>query len=317
MKWAVFTFGNLDGLCASAIVVRAARLRNISCRIAGFLSYENPKESQELLNGCLNSSIFVLDFSPDRFSNLPQLLDNLKRNNILAYWCTHHTFAPDIALVVQQRIKIFDAPVIIGERLCSAEMVQRRLLPDDSIAKSLAIIARSVEFLTKENSQALNLNDLIASGFDKKILIQSLSLGVAWSDQYARVVTDYQEHKIKLLSECMKHFVVKNYVNANFGFILADSLLSSADACQYILDSHNNIDVAVAIFRNGRISFRRKNGISAPLDIIAHLFDGGGHPYASGGILREFPHITNELYARVLFVIDQKLKKYFFETPSA
>jgi nanoRNase/pAp phosphatase (c-di-AMP/oligoRNAs hydrolase) len=107
----------------------------------------------------------------------------------------------------------------------------------------------------------------------------------------------------------MKRLTIKDYLKYRLGFALSPALLSTADACQYILDKHTGVDVAVAIYKSGKIAFRRRDGIDIDLRKVAGQFNGGGQAFAAGGVVGM--DVSAEHWEDVLTKLDRTLKDYF------
>ena len=71
--------------------------------------------------------------------------------------------------------------------------------------------------------------------------------------------------------------------------------------------------MAVLIFRNSKISFRKNNNCNLNLLEIAKLFSGGGHNYAAGGKLENFKIINNDNFENAIFTVDHKIKDFFLK----
>ena len=168
------------------------------------------------------------------------------------------------------------------------------------------------EFWKRTDARAQRLTDLIASGTDKKQLILALSKGVYWSDHYEKLHKDYLWKKETAIQNLMKKLVIRKYLDVPFGITIASPILTTAEAGHTMLENHAGFDVSVVIFKNGKISFRKRDGCDVDLKKIAELFDGGGHHYASGGTLKKaFNSVTNENFDEVLYYVDRKIKDYF------
>jgi len=151
---------------------------------------------------------------------------------------------------------------------------------------------------------------LLSSGFDKRAIIDSLSKGVVWDDRFERTRNEYLEKKARALDDVMKRLVIKDYLNRRFAFSLAPSLLSTADACQHILDKHDGVQVAVVLYKSGKIAFRSREGVDVDLVKLGKHFGGGGRKYASGGLF-DAAEISVENWENVLYALDRNLKDYF------
>ncbi len=315
--YVIYCSEQLDGISAAAIVLRYARLRNSQCRVGGFLNYTNIEEKFQEMASLRGNLIFVLDFPPDQIENFEQKLKEISKHNKIVYWNSHHPYTVKMLELMKKYVHTVDFSGKLKnsskpeQMLCSADLVAKKFLPVDSVALNIKQIARDVEFWIREDERAIKLADLISSGTNKKELVSNLSRGVLWSAKFEKTRTEYLEKKQKAFMQLISKLQVKQYVNNKFGFSLASSILSSADAGDKILNTHQAVDVSVVLYRNGRISFRRRDGSKTDLSKIAQLFDGGGHAYASGGRIKSFKNISYENFDKVLFQIDRTLKIFF------
>ncbi len=311
----VYCSQQLDGLAAAAIVFRAARLRGHEVRLGGLLNFESSNEQFSAMQSLSGDLIFILDFLPDNVPSLEPGLSAITVRNRIAYWNSHHPHSESDGAVLSRHVHTVEltgplhyAPVP-KEKACAAELVQKRFLPNDNAAKELAEIAHDIEFWERTDKRALQLADLIASGFEPKELIESLSKGILWSEKFEQLRQEYLAKKQRAMQDIISHLAVRNITGFNFGFTLAPAILQSSDAGQHVLDTHSGVDVSVVLYRNGRISFRKRDTCGLNLAELAKLFGGGGHSYAAGAKLSQFASVTRDNFEHVLFAIDQKLKE--------
>jgi len=311
----IYCSDQLDGIAAAAILIRYSRLKKAKCRIGGFLKYTNIDEKFQEMTQLKGNILFILDFSPEQIKELEIKLKTISQNNKIAYWNCHHPYDAETITIMMKYIHSLDFSGTLKNsqkkelRQCSADMICNKFLQHDKVAQELKNLAHDIEFWIRQNQTALKLADLIQSGFDKKELTEILSKGVFWSERFEKIRREYLEKKTKALQKIMKNIIIKKYVNLRFGFSLSSSILSSADAGQKMLDSHSAIDVSVILYRNGKISFRRRDNIDLDLSKISKLFSGGGHSYAAGGKLMK--NISTENKEKIIFEIDQTLKNFF------
>ncbi|MBW3004460.1 hypothetical protein KY310_01350 [Candidatus Woesearchaeota archaeon] len=315
--YVIYCSEQLDGISAAAIVIRYARLRNSACRVGGFLNYTNIEEKFQEMAALRGNLIFILDFPPDQIKSFEQKLTEISKHNKIVYWNSHHPYTAEMLELMKKYVHTVDFSGKLKnsakpeQMLCSADLVAKKFLPVDSVALNLKQLARDIEFWIREDERAIKLADLISSGINKKELISNLSRGVLWSESFEKQRTEYLDKKQKAFTQLISKLQIKQYVNHKFGFSLASNVLSSADAGDKILNTHQAVDVSVVLYRNGRISFRRRDGSKIDLSKIAELFDGGGHAYASGGRINAFKNISYENFDKVLFHIDRILKNWF------
>jgi len=298
--YVIYCSEQLDGISAAAIVLRYARLRNSECRVGGFLNYLNIEEKFKEMAELKGNLIFILDFPPDQIERFEQKLKAISKHNKIVYWNSHHPYTADVLELMKRYVHTVDFSGKLKnskqqeQMLCSADLVAKKFMPMDSVALHLKTIARDIEFWIKKDERAVKLADLITSGTNLKELISNLSRGVLWSEKFEKIRDEYLQKKQKAFMQLIGKLQIKQYLDKKFGFSIASNVLSSADAGDKILKTHQAVDVSVIFYRNGRISFRRRDGCKIDLSKIARLFDGGGHAYASGGRIKQFKNISYE-----------------------
>jgi len=298
----IYCSEKLDGVAGAAIVMRHATLNKLPTHFGGFLHLDALEDELEDMAKREHQLIFVIDVSitPD---HIP-LLEKVNKKNKIVYWNTH-----DEESVVPPS-KLFDKSQ--GNK-CSAELAQQRFLPNDIIAKKLAELAHEVKFWQIQDEHAAKLSDLITAQYNPVELIDALSRGVIWNEHFEKFYTNHLEKKNIAYEELIKSLTVKSYVNYRFGFAYSSPILNTADACQKILDGHAGVDVAVVLYRDGRIGLRRRDNCDVNVKKLAELFNGGGKPFAAGARLKV--QITKETLPETLFHIDEAFKNFFVGIP--
>ncbi len=301
----IFCTDTVDGIAAAAIVGRTLTLRGHDWRLANALPPVN--ESRQKLLSTKGQQLILCDIQPAALSE--DDIKTLCSNNKVVYWCADFPTKESTVDMVASICGAYDIATARSP-LCSAELAQRRFLPNDSSARSLAAMAHDIKQWKRSDESAARLADIIASGYDLRKLTVMLSKGVFWTESLELERQRYRERREKAIADMSNRLDIKDYVGVKFGFALCASFVTSADACSHILETHAGVDVACVIFRDGRIAFRRRDGIDVDLCEIASLFDGGGREYASGGSLGA--QVSNTNYEQVIFSVDRKLKDHFF-----
>ncbi len=294
----IYCSEKLDGVAAASIVMRHAVLSKLPVHFGGFLHPDALDAELQDMADDEQKLIFVLDM-PVMPEHLP-LLENVNQKNKIVYWNTH-----DESSIVPPA-KIFDRA---SGNKCSAELAHQKFLPNDLIAKKLAELAHEVKFWQVQDETALKLSDLISAQYSPVELLDSLSRGAFWNPQFEVFHKSFLVKKTVALDELLKSLIVKSYVNYRFGFCTASSILNTADACQKLLDGHAGVDVAVVLYRDGRIGFRRRDNCDVDVKALAELFNGGGRPFASGAKLNLL--VSKDSLPDVLFYLDQAFKNFF------
>ncbi|MEM4282407.1 MAG: hypothetical protein QXU88_01235 [Candidatus Woesearchaeota archaeon] len=312
-RWVIYASEELDGICAAAIVLRYGRLRGEEPKLGGFFNYVNYNsvlDQMAMLENCL---FFVLGFSPEKISSIEEKLVKLTKRNRIVYWSSWQPCSEHTTTVMKRFVKIFDALSAKDGKeglICATEFAYNRFLPNDLVASALMSIASDISLWQRRDQRAVKLADIIAANFDKRQLVDALSKGIFWCQEFEEFRAEYLKRKAHLLTQLKNTIVVKSYLNKNFAFGLADKSLSPGDATQAILDSPN-IDVAVVVYKDGGLTFRRKAGCAINMKALARLFGGGGHAHAAdASIASEFRSISLENFGKALFFIERKIKDY-------
>jgi oligoribonuclease NrnB/cAMP/cGMP phosphodiesterase (DHH superfamily) len=311
----LFSSDQVDGICAAACVLRGFRIKGMACRFAGTLSQDRKDEDLAELADQINTAVFVIDYPPENIPDLETFLKKLSTRVVITYWSFTQPQKPETLALLAQYVKHID----YGElrpgssfpvnKVCATELAAFRFLPGDSVGKQLSTLAADIKFWLRQDVRATKLADLLSSGYDPRQIADALSKGVVWDAVFERERNEYLEKKTRALEELLKRLTIKDYLNVRFGFSLSSPLLSTADACQHILDRHAGVAVAVALYKSGKIAFRSREGTDVDLAKLAKVFGGGGRKYASGGIF-DAP-ISVEHWENVLAILDRKLKDYF------
>ncbi|MFC1697710.1 hypothetical protein ACFL1H_05230 [Nanoarchaeota archaeon] len=299
LKCAIFCPESLDGVASAAVLVRMARLKNYNYRIT-FVSYQNANAVFEDMSKLENTAIFILDFSPEEIKDLEKKIKKLQKyQNKIVYWNSHLPFTKQTKEMLTQHVKIVDfAGVPIEEMdsnynknsFCSAELSTKRFMPTDFVSLTLAKIARDKEFWERQDERSMKLTDVLNSGFNKRELIEMLSKGVYWGEQFEEIRNEYIAKREKALEDLTTKMIIKNYITKKVGISLASTLLSSSDAGERMIDT-GAIEIAAILFKDGKLSFRRSNDSKINLAKVASKFEGGGNQYASAGKI-----LLNELH---------------------
>lgn len=317
--YAIYSSEQLDGIASASIIYRYARLRKAEAKIAGFLNYATINQDFAKIKEQTNNIIFILDISPEQIQNLDTELQKIAQKNKIFYWNCHHPYNAKTLEIIKKYTTIteFTGKLINHninkQELCSAEMTYQKFLPNDKIAQELKNIARDIEFWQKKDERSIKLTDVINSGFEKKEIIEILSRGVFWSSRFDKIREEYLEKRQKAFMELISTTKLIKYIDKTFAFSLSPNTLSTADAGERILNQFKEVEISITIYRNCKISLRKRNNCETDLSEIAKLFDGGGHNYAAGGIIKEFKSCTNENFNAIINFIDRKLKNYFLK----
>jgi len=304
--WIVLCGDRLDGVAGAAIIVRAARMRDTPCKVGGVFRVDEMSVLSTVLAGEQNAMLFLVGVSPDGIPGLGTLLPQVALRNVVAYWACHGTVAEDALDLVRKHARVMD--IVGGSQSCVAELVQKRLLPNDPVARMIAAITADMEFGVRKDERGGKLQELLASGIDPKQMIEVLSKGAFWTDEWETARERYVARRSAWHEELMNHLTIKQCGSQRFGFGLAPQGLPADDATGHILEKHDGVDVAVAVCKDARVVFRLREGVGLDAQGIASAFGGRGCKVDGFGVVDGYKSVTWENWDDVLFAMERKLK---------
>ncbi len=287
---------DVDGLASHAILRRYALINGYSIKHF-FVNYGDFNDAIREISDYVGKLIVVADIGYNKnFMEVSEILKKLAEKNEFL-WIDHHDWS-DSKLNT-------DIKFIIDMKYCAAELVYRTFMKDDEVSKELAYLARTHDFRLKNERSELadKIYEVISSGFDKEKIVDYLSKGIFWNEEFENAYIKYQKAKEKGFKFLDEH--VKVYKN-RYKFVLALSkdYLSSTIATSYLLEKYD-VDFVVCLWKNGKMSFRRKNK-KINLKEIAKNFNGGGREEAAGAKIDIT--INEDNFEEIFDKISEKIK---------
>jgi oligoribonuclease NrnB/cAMP/cGMP phosphodiesterase (DHH superfamily) len=163
----------------------------------------------------------------------------------------------------------------VDERYCACEIVFQDLLPNDEVARTIALIGRDRDFWINEDPRSEILSTVIDSNNWKAIISDKLSKGIAIDNE----VTEEYELAVERKNEALSRSL--NTSKLFDGVAVARGSGFSSDLAAALRNKYNT-KIEVIINDNGAFSIRSVEPVS---NKIATSFGGGGHPTAAGGTL--------------------------------
>jgi oligoribonuclease NrnB/cAMP/cGMP phosphodiesterase (DHH superfamily) len=271
---------DVDGLACHGIMHRYASLNHLSIEHL-FTDYDNMMNVLLSVSGAAGKEIIIADLGyNDAILDILGELKKISQNNRVR-WFDHHDW--------KGADELLNLPIdfSIDQTLCASELVQQSYMPLDEIAIKIASIAHNTDYMLKDDL-AWRLYDVVSSGYNKSELVKSLARGDFWNPAFETRYHDYQKTKAKAftyLEERSRDYTIAG-LTVIIGFSSKD--LSSTLAANHLLKKKG--DIAVCLWENGKLSFRRNND-KIDLGKLARHFHGGGHTYAAGGF---YPSPVNE-----------------------
>ncbi|MGQ4832451.1 MAG: DHH family phosphoesterase [Candidatus Asgardarchaeia archaeon] len=276
----IITHNDTDGVCAGAILLRKFKKAEIFIARAG--------RAHEILKHfrANNKRLVIVDISlnPSALKETVSILKRLKRKNWTIYWLDHHLW-DDTS--IESISKVVDK-LVVDRRYVGGELAYLEFGKDDEVAKKLAEIARDADLFIRSMEITKKFVFAIKACHYKilKHMIHRLADGIfedekinkCWQKglEIINKSIEYGKNKSKIFS-------TKN--NRKYALLdLRGKHLSGNDAAHAAIETFN-LDFAVVIYSNNRLSFYGKRGSNINLVPLAKSLGGGGHPTACGAKL--------------------------------
>ena len=306
---------DVDGLFSAAIgLIRYPQARTI------FLGYgiENFNKMGDFVYSAVSphkeGGIFIisdLGLNDNLIDLCKNIFSNVKKNGCQTIWVDHHlwsqkaidTLKPYVELIINSS----------GEK-CAADLMYETFLPGNNTAAKLSSIAHTVDFFTKDQyltpiSELIRYYHNFSNFYDRlSDLAQKSATGILWDiemqDQYNKYVRLRDNAKQQVLSTMR----VKQLKDLKVAFVQSSPFIQTSLFSEEVFQK-TQADLAMFYSSEGKVSIRRNNEKIACSDISANLYEGGGHKFAAGAILRSNPMdveaVIHELEIAILDALDK------------
>ncbi|MHA1637048.1 MAG: DHH family phosphoesterase [Candidatus Thorarchaeota archaeon] len=334
---------DVDGLNSAAIVWRYAKEKNYKHDVI-LTDYGSFEQVFSKIGGFRNTLIIITDLGMDE-PILDKIMKNLKRavsQGCRIVWLDHHRWSDRAAKSV---LSLDNKPVLkINHEFCAAEIAYKVLMPRDEISKELAIIAHDTDFnhRTIDGANALtdalsvtrfralsHREDLTGAIFPLLKALSEEGMTGVWNDetkQYrdpllGKQVEHYRKERLKKMKKALAghidqtiHDRIVRIVEMPTGVTTTDigTFLAKPENLRTDGDELPVADLLISVSQGGMLGLRRGKE-TVLCNLVAKIFDGGGHPYAAGGeygMYDDFPAACDDIFLilskNTEWVIDEK-----------
>jgi oligoribonuclease NrnB/cAMP/cGMP phosphodiesterase (DHH superfamily) len=309
---------DVDGLFSAAIgLIRYPQARTI------FLGYgiENFNKMADFVYSAVSPNkeggIFIisdLGLNDNLIDLCKNIFSNAKKNGWQTIWVDHHlwsqkaidTLKPYVELVINSS----------GQK-CAADLMYETFLTGNDTAAKLSSIAHTVDFFTKDQyltpiSELIRYYHNFSNFYDRlSDLAQKSATGILWDiemqDQYNKYVRLRDDAKQQVL--CTMR--IKQLKDLKVAFVQSSPFIQTSLFSEEVFQK-TQADLAMFYSSEGKVSIRRNNEKIVCSDISANLYEGGGHKFAAGAILRSNPMdveaVIHELEIAILDALDKNKK---------
>ena len=277
-----------DGLGSQAIIFRYFRELNVEP--IGFLGdYHN---FIEVFEKALKEKPNVLIISDIGLNSniIHQIAEPLKELQARKMWIDHHKAPDDLRKMIEDAVDEF----IHDRKVCAAELVQKRFMPDDEISKRIAEIGHNgdfdvderlanvfytiIDFYRNSMDDLIRVRELLAKGdFESEEIFQEyLEAYKAFEAERDRIRKDLKILKLggKTVAFAYSKIMPRGKVTKFLSEISKEDILLAVDTTNF------------------RIGLRSDN---TDVAAIAGKFGGGGHKHRSGFTYKDALNKNNKV----------------------
>jgi uncharacterized protein len=259
-----------------------------------------------------------LGLNDESISSISDTFNFLESNSWSVLWIDHHPWSENASILFEKH-KTFHLVLDTGGNKCASELTFEHLLYGNDIAKQLASIAHTSDYLLKDQDVP-PLPELIVyyrtlSDFYSKIthLAKRVSEGVLWDTEMQSDFKTYVNLRNEAKSKSLKKIRKQNLSGGLTMAIIPVSTYIQISLFSEEIFQKTAVDLAFFYNDEGKVSIRRNNPIIKCNKIAHELIEGGGHEYAAGGKMKSNPAQIDEVLEELQDATKTWLEKEYRE----
>ena len=306
---------DIDGMYSAAVALMKYPKAMISFYNYGLENFR--KMFEYIKNQAKNSKkglavISDLGINDSQVSALAlDFINFLKQRKWDVIWVDHHPWQKESLDSLKKICTLYHDSSGIK---CATEIMYEKLMRRNKIAEQLKLIAHSSDFMIDVKNHDSRVSELIhfyrnSSGTRQKLasLVQKASKGILWDSQmqkdYVKFAKVAELHKIKSL----KTLTIRKIRQFRVAFVFTYPLVQSSLFANEVF-SYSKADLVMLFNKNGKVSIRRNTDRISCSKIASYLVEGGGHEFASGGILKCNPKDFSSCISEMELAVKKSLK---------
>lgn len=227
-------------------------------------------------------------------------------------WVDHHPWSQKAAEAIRPLVQIvLDA----SGKKCAAELMYESLLPDNSLAATLAGMAHTMDFFTKDQyltpiSELIRYYQSFPDFYCRMSeLARKSAKGILWDVHMQRDFNNYVRLRDEAKEQAFTSLQLRQTGRFTVAYVRSDPFLQSSLFSEEVF-STTKADLVMFYSAKAKVSIRRNNQAISCSEIASNLVEGGGHEYAAGARFTSNPSDTaaviKELEAAVVKAIASK-----------
>jgi oligoribonuclease NrnB/cAMP/cGMP phosphodiesterase (DHH superfamily) len=317
MKVLIFSHeADLDGVYSAAIgLLRYPQAMTV------FLGYgaENFQKMGNFIYSATHFSkerglviIADLGLNDDTIEVCRGIFDDAVRNGWKLMWVDHHPWSQAALDMAHQYCELVHDP---SGKKCAADLMADKLLPGNELAASLASMAHTMDFFTKDQyltpiTELIKYYQTFPNFYERLAeLAKKSANGILWDvemqGEYVKYTKLRDEAKLQALSSMQVRQVGNSGVKV--AFVPASPYLQSSLFSEEVLVA-TGADLVMFYSSRGKVSIRRSGDKISCRQVAANLPEGGGHDYAAGATFRSDPSDVAAVVAELESAVSRALQ---------
>ncbi|MFX0140349.1 MAG: DHH family phosphoesterase [Candidatus Hodarchaeota archaeon] len=305
---------DLDGLGSQAIIKRYFNQfkKNESEIILHYAHYTNFIEKiKEILRAkTLPDQLIISDIGfNDDFKKLFPLFKQYKEKFHKILWFDHHLVDKDNIEELKSVLDLY----LNDQNRCSAEIIKDYYLPDDYIAKKIALYSRDTDFHMKKYSIASDLQSIIAyhrghkADKIKKKIVDLMSKGVfenKWYNDHLIKIKKWESEQSNFALEHVKLLEIEGFGE----LVISFAKIGGGKLSSLLKDNYPDAKVFIGI--DSRFNELTIHSNYVNCRELAKYFNGGGHKNRAGFRYENIIATENKINQGFIQAIKEKILKY-------
>ena len=223
------------------------------------------------------------------------------RNGWKVIWVDHHPWS-------QRAIEEFNK---LGELVhdpsgskCAADLMYERFLPGNLLASSLASMAHTMDFFTKDQyltpiSELIRYYQTFQDFYERlSDLARKSAKGVLWDVEMQLDYEQYARLRDRARDEVFASMRIGHVSGFKVAYVQSSPYLQNSLFSEEVFGK-TGADLAMFYSGKGKVSIRRRNDKISCREVAAGLSEGGGHDYAAGAKFNSDPSKTEQIIAEL------------------
>ena len=315
MKVIIFSHeSDLDGLYSASIgLIRYPQAMTV------FLGYgaENFQKMGNFVYSATHFSkqrgiivIADLGLNDDVIDICRQILSDAMRNGWKIYWVDHHPWSGQAIDTISEFAElVLDSS---GAK-CAADLMYEKFVSGNSLAASLASMAHTMDFFTKDQylapvSELIRYYQTFPDFYERLTrLARKAATGVLWDTEMQSEYNEYAVQRDKARTEVFQTIQIKDVSGIKVAFVQSSPFLQTSLFSEEVF-AQTGADLGMFYSSKGKVSIRRRTEAISCREIAENLSEGGGHAYAAGATFKSDPSNPSAVIAELESAITKALQ---------